>query len=183
MPRLSLLDLDQASEPVREFAKNLPPLQIFQTIAHAESVFEPLMRVNTALNREVELSAKHIELSILHAANEEGGEYEWVQHVPTSAAAGVSELQLEALRKRDYSPEVWDATDRALLVHLQQVVEQSKVDPGVWNELRAHFSERQVVEILLIHGVYRTLAILTENAETPIDEPGSNKAFEAMERG
>ena len=182
MPRLSLLNLEQASEAVREIASKLPPLHIFQTMAHAESAFVPLLQLNTVMNRESALSPKHIELTILHAANQEGGEYEWVQHVPTSAEAGTSDVQREALQKRDYDPNLWDPAERALFAYLEQVVAQTKATPDVWTELGAHFSEREIVEITLIHGMYRTLAILTENAETPIDAPSSTQVFEAMKR-
>ena len=180
MSRLSLVDLNQTSEAVRELTKNMPPLHIFKTMAHAEGAFVPLLQLTTALSRDGKLSPKHRELTILHAANQDGGEYEWVQHVPTSAEAGTSEEQREALRKRDYSPELWDEAERALLRYLQQVVQQSKVDADTWGALRAQFSEREVVELTLIHGMYRTLAVLTENAETPIDQPSSTAVFDAM---
>lgn len=122
-----------------------------------------------------------MELTILHAANQENGDYEWVQHAQLSEKVGVTEVQREAIRNRDYSATLWDEADRALLMYLQQVVEKIKADDSVWREFRVYFSEGQVVDLTLLHGTYRTLSAINMNAETPIDEPASEQTYKILE--
>lgn len=181
MPRLPMIDLDRSPESIRKFVGQLPkPLHIFETLAHAESHFLPMMNLVIAINTAQELSYPHREIAILYAVHRAGGEYEWVQHESLAEDADVSQAQRDAIRAGDLDDSLWDDAERALLHYAQQVVDQVKADDAVWKTLRAHFSDREVVEITLILGVYRTLAAMTENAETPIDQAEGRRTLDAM---
>src|SRR3954471_7292204 len=101
MARLPYVDPEQAPPEVREALEGLPPLNVFRTLAHAETCLRPALRLGAAILGAQQLDAALRELAILHVARATGAEYEWVQHVAIARAAGVRDDQVEALERGD----------------------------------------------------------------------------------
>src|SRR3954463_13935960 len=101
MARIDPIDPSAAPGDVREALDNLPPLNIFRTLAHAETAFRPFLRFGGAVLGEMELDPIVRELAILTVAKEAEAEYEWVQHVAIGKAVGVSDAQIKALAEAD----------------------------------------------------------------------------------
>lgn len=180
MPRLPYVDPNATSEPVREALAQLPvSLNIFRMMAHAESCFRPLLRLGMAILGSQQLDAKLRELAILHAVRLCSGEYEWVQHVPIARAMGATPAQVEALARGGTHESCFDAAEQAVLRFTQEVVTQVKASDGVFSNLRAHLPAREIVELILAIGYYTTLARLTENTETELDEPAGTRVLDA----
>jgi alkylhydroperoxidase family enzyme len=176
MPRIPFPDLDKASPEVREMLSRLPaPVGIFNMMAHAETVLKPLMKLGGTFLGKLELDPLLRELVILHAVNLEGGEYEWVQHVPVVLALGGTQAQIDALRAGDDQAVCFSDAQKAALRFAREVV----VDVGASNESLAeakkHLSEREIVELILVAGFYIMLARLTETLDIPNDPPVGDK--------
>src|SRR3954454_25357116 len=88
MPRIQPIDPAAAPEKVREALDNLPPLNIFRTLAHAETAFRPFLRFGGAVLGRLELDPAVRELVILQVAKTADAEYEWIQHVAIAKAVG-----------------------------------------------------------------------------------------------
>jgi alkylhydroperoxidase family enzyme len=101
MPRIEPVDPAQTSDKVRAALDNLPPLNIFRTVAHAETVFRPFLRFGGAVLGEMSLDPVVRELAILAVAKEAEAEYEWIQHVAIAKAVGASAEQIAALAESD----------------------------------------------------------------------------------
>src|SRR6476661_5042008 len=101
MARIEPVDPANAPDDVREALDNLPPLNIFRTLAHAETAFRPFLRFGGAVLGQMSLDPVVRELAILAVAKEAEAEYEWVQHVAIAKHVGVSDAQIEALAKSD----------------------------------------------------------------------------------
>src|SRR3954469_11306256 len=101
MPRIQPVDPESTSEKVREALDALPPLNIFRTLAHAETVFRSFMRFGGAVLLRMELDPLVRELAILTVAHEAEAEYEWIQHVAIAKQVGASDQQIEELAQVD----------------------------------------------------------------------------------
>ncbi len=75
-------------------------LNIFKMMANAETCFVPVTRLGGAILGRQKLDAKLRELVILQVAHLEGGEYEWIQHVPIAISVGVTQEQVDVIKRQ-----------------------------------------------------------------------------------
>src|ERR1700722_5624405 len=78
-------------------------ITIVRLMANWEPGFRPFVKMADALLTKGVLDPVTRELCVLHIASQRDFEYEWNEHVPMSAAAGVTDEQREAVRGGDVS--------------------------------------------------------------------------------
>jgi alkylhydroperoxidase family enzyme len=182
MTRIPFPNLDKASPEVREMLSRLPaPVGIFNMMAHAETVLKPLMKLGGTFLGKLELDPLLRELVILHAVNIEGGEYEWVQHVPVVRALGGSQAQVDALRAGDDQAACFSDAQKAVLRFTREVVVDVGASKEALTDAKKHLSEREIVEVILVAGFYIMLARLTETLDIPNDPPMGDKLVRQIE--
>src|SRR3954463_5161185 len=101
MARIDPIDPSAAPGDVREALDALPSLNIFRTLAHAETAFRPFLRFGGAVLGRLQLDPLVRELAILTVAKEAEAEYEWIQHVAIAQQVGATEEQIAALAEAD----------------------------------------------------------------------------------
>src|SRR3954470_16904853 len=193
MPRIQPVDPESTSEKVREALDALPPLNIFRTLAHAETAFRPFLRFGGAVLGRMQLDPIVRELAILTVAHEAEAEYEWVQHVAIAKAVGATDAQIDAIaHPAADAPDpadgdvadpaaaaAGDPADRASALDPAQaaaielaraVVHASRISDDLFERVRAQFSDREIVELLLAIGDYLMLARVMTVLEIEIDE-------------
>jgi alkylhydroperoxidase family enzyme len=173
VPRIPYPDLDKVSAEAREMLRRLPkPANIFNMMAHAETCLKPVMKLGGTLLGKLELDPKLRELCLLHAVKLEGGDYEWVQHVPIARDLGCTEAQIRALDEDDDEAACFDAREKAALRLTREVVVDVRASEAAVAAARKHLSDREIVELILMAGFYIMLARLTETlgieSEAPI---------------
>ena len=62
--------------------------------------------------------------AILPAVKMEGGEYEWVQHVPIAISVGATQAQVDAIADRRLAASCFSDLERTVLRFTEQVVEK-----------------------------------------------------------
>lgn len=72
-------------------------LKILRVQANSSTTFRPFVLLSSALMFDSPLPADVREVVVLHLAARLGVDYEWAEHVPMSADAGVTDAQREAL--------------------------------------------------------------------------------------
>jgi 4-carboxymuconolactone decarboxylase len=170
--RLPYVDPEEAPERVREALEAVPPLNIFRTMAHAESAFRPWLRWGGVLLGELELDPVLRELAILHVARlTPHAEYEWVQHVPIALAVGVTRKQVDALEHGDPQAASFTELQTAVLRFTREVVRDARASDEAFAAVRAALSPREVVELLMVIGQYMMLARVMATVELELDEP------------
>src|SRR5436190_11084189 len=122
VPRIPYVDPEKAPEPIREAFEVVPPLNIFKTLAHAESAFRPFLRFGGAVLTRLQLDPVLRELAILQVARQTEAEYEWVQHVAIGRSAGITDEQITALEDGELEGKAFDDAQRAVLVFTREVV-------------------------------------------------------------
>jgi len=172
MARIPYPDLAKASPEVREMLGRLPaPANIFNMMAHAETCVKPVMKLGGTLLGKLELDAKLRELCLLRAVKLEGGEYEWMQHVPIARDLGCTAAQIAALDDDDDTAACFDDREMAALQFTREVVVDVRASPETLAQARKHLSDREIVELILMAGFYIMLARLTETLGVETDPP------------
>lgn len=183
MPLVPFADIDALPPKAKETWDGLAAkLNIFRMMANADTLMGPALRFGGAILSKQELGADLRELVILLAAELEGGEYEWNQHVPIGLACGCTQGQIDAVKARRYDDPAFNAREQALMVFSAQVIEKVRADEDVVRRAMEHFSPKEIVEIILTCGFYMTMARLTETTRTDIDPPAGGRIVEALNR-
>jgi AhpD family alkylhydroperoxidase len=171
MARLPYVDPAEAAPEVREALEALPPLNVFRTLAHAETCLRPALRLGGAILGAQELDPGLRELAILRVARLTGAEYEWVQHVAIARAVGVSEAQVAALAQGDAEADCFDERERVVLRVATEVVRDAGASEAAFAAAREQLSDREVVELIVAAGYYQLLAALMNSVDIDLDEP------------
>jgi len=181
MARIPYIDVDTASGKAKEVLERLPVrLNIFKMMAHAETNFRPLIMLGTSILTEQQLSGRLRELAILRVARLSRAEYEWVQHVPIAKMTGVSDEQVAALERDQATAACFDPVDALVLRATDEIVGDGGPSDDTFAELQAHFSNREIVELVLAVGFYMVMARLMISTRIDVDEPAGHKVLEAI---
>jgi 4-carboxymuconolactone decarboxylase len=166
MARLPYVDPQTAPEPVREALANTPSLNVFKMVAHAESALKPFLRYGGALLARLELDPVLRELAILRVAVLSGCDYERVQHEPIAAAVGATPEQI-ATATDPGSP---GSGDEGLVLRLvDETVRDGRGQPATTDAILEALGQRGLIELLLVIGQYRGLAVLMNTVEIDLD--------------
>jgi alkylhydroperoxidase family enzyme len=172
MARLPYVDPEGAPDPVRDALGRVPPLNVFRVMAHAETAFRPWLRWGAALLGDLALDPVLRELAILRVARiTPHAEYEWVQHVPIARAVGVTDDQIDALRRDDPQADCFSPDQQVVLEFTTEVVRDTKAADATWERLAGRLPPREVIELLMVIGQYTMLARVMANTEIELDEP------------
>jgi alkylhydroperoxidase family enzyme len=176
-------DIASLPEEVRTAIAQAPvQLNIFKMMANAETCFIPFTRLGGTILSRQKLDAKLRELVILLVAKIEGGEYEWIQHVPIAISVGATQAQVDALERNAIDAPCFNEVERATLRFSEEVVNRVKADEGTVKELMKFLSPREIVELIIAIGFYMTAARITETTRTDLDAPSGTKVIDALRR-
>lgn len=130
-------------------------LNLYRMLLHSPPVADKWFEQNNAIRWETELDGKTRELAIIRVAAINRADYVFKSHVPIMALdAGLTAAQCDALAAGwDGSP-LFDARERAVLAYVDAMTKDIQVPDAVFEPLRQHFSERQLVELTVLIGTY-----------------------------
>ena len=142
------------------------PLRLFRTIAVSRRVYERF-RAGGLLDRGA-LPLRQREIVILRICGRHRCEYEWGVHVTVfGARAGFMAEQLAATV--DGRPAGWDPAEAALLAACAALDQTTRLSDETWAQLRAHFDEQQVLELIALAGFYRTVCLYANALQLPLE--------------
>jgi alkylhydroperoxidase family enzyme len=176
-------DIAKLPEDVRSALAQAPvQLNIFKMMANAETCFIPFTRLGGAILGRQKLDGKLRELAILLAVKIEGGEYEWIQHVPIAISLGATQAQVDAIANRKLDASCFSDLERISLRFTEQVVEKVKADEPVVQDAMKLLSPREIVELLMTIGFYMMAARITETTRTDLDPAAGTKVIDQVRR-
>lgn len=101
------------------------------------------------------------ELVILRVAVINRAPYEFIQHAPVALAEGVPQAKVDAVTDWPTSP-LFDARERDVLAYADAMTRNVQVDSAVFDRLRSHFSDREVVELTATVAAYNMVSRFLE---------------------
>ena len=123
-----------------------------------------------AIRGEMRLDGALRELVILRVAVLNRAPYEFVQHAPVALAEGLSQAQVDAVRDWQGSP-LFDARSRDVLAYADAMTLQVQVPQPLFDALRAHLSDREVVELTATVAGYNMVSRFLEALQVEIEPP------------
>ncbi|KAK8095615.1 4-carboxymuconolactone decarboxylase family protein [Apiospora kogelbergensis] len=153
----------------RRAPRPLQPLDL--ALLHAPPVADGWNSFLGAVRTRTTLPASVRELAISRVAVVNGAWYEWGHHAPLAAEAGVSQRALDDVVKgvpgeltdASVSPEAREAVglgaaEWAVLQVTDEMTRHVKVRDETFAELRKHFNEREVVEVVATVSAYNCVS-------------------------
>lgn len=159
-PRLVPVDPPYATDVQAAFdaiMRGAPPLLLFRTIAHNPRALQRMIAGGLLDRGSITLRAR--ELAILRTCARCGAAYEWGVHVAMFAAkATLDEEQLRSTVRGNADDACWKDEDRTVLRLADQLHDTSRVDDALWREAAARFTPAQLVELVMLAGLYHAVS-------------------------
>ena len=91
-------------------------------------------------------------------------------------ALGLTDAELEALQGDFRASPLFDAREKAALAWSEAMtLNTAKSDDAVWNELRSHFNEAEIVEISLACAMFNMINRLNDSFRTELESEEYNR--------
>lgn len=141
-----------------------PPLNIFRTIGRNERVLSRMVRGGLLDRGSVSVAQR--ELVILRACALCGAEYEWGVHVTAfQHQAGFSSHQIAATCDAAINPDLWSEEQQLLLNMVDELHASATIAEQTWQQLRTYFSEEQLIELLMLAGLYHAVSFMVNGLQ------------------
>ena len=157
-----------AAEPFPEaVTKRLAPLTplngrhilLFRTLARDERLCSRFM--DGGLLDRGSISLRSRELMILRTCARCGAEYEWGVHVATyGTKTQWTPAQIHSTVHGNADDECWDLEDRLVIRLADQLHDTNRVNDAHWKEMAAHFAPDQLVELIMLAGLYHAVSYM-----------------------
>ena len=129
-------------------------INIYRLLLHGPAIAESWFVNKNAVRRKTELHGQLREIVILRIAHLNGATYVVKQHVPELALAeGLTAAECDALADRQPS-RLFSESERAALAYADAMTRDIAVPDRVFDELKRHFNQRQIVELTVLIGTY-----------------------------
>jgi alkylhydroperoxidase family enzyme len=129
-------------------------INVYKLLLHSPALAACWLDVINAARFKTALDGRLREIVIIRVGYLNRTDYVVKQHVPALALPeGLSEAECEALADWQKS-QFFSARERAVLAYADAMTREIVVPDAVFDALRLHFSERQIVELTVLTGIY-----------------------------
>lgn len=109
------------------------------------------------------------ELALVRVGRISGSAYEVYHHEALARAVGISEIQLDHVRRGDYSVG-FTPQERAVLEFTDDVARNVRPNDKALAELQKYMSNGEIMELILAFGFYMTLCRILETFGPDLDD-------------
>jgi len=172
-PRLEPLAEEKWDDETREMLERLKVdgrvFNIFRTLAaHPKLLKKWMVFGNHILNKST-LPPRERELLILRVGWLCRAEYEWGQHVAIGKKAGLTDDEIERIKKGPDAPG-WSEFDATLLRAADELRSQAFISDAVWDALAANYDMRQLLDLIFTVGQYNLVSMALNTLGVRLDE-------------
>ncbi len=114
-----------------------------------------------------EISIRDRELAVLRIGWLSQAPFEWGAHVKIAKRNGVTSEEVARI-KEGSDAEGWTDHERALIRAMEELHFNSMITDETWALLAKSYNEKQLIEIVLMAGQYKTVAYLQNSLRLPI---------------
>jgi alkylhydroperoxidase family enzyme len=151
----------------------VPPIALFRTLAKNPRVLRRVRR--GGLLDPGSITVRQREIVILRTTARAGAQYEWGVHAAFFGdAAGLGDAEIAATVLEGPSAPCWSVEDALLLRLADELHEDARLSDGTWASLRTHFAEDQLIELLVLAGLYRAISYVVNGTGVEL-EPGARR--------
>ncbi len=149
------------------------PLNVLKLLSLSSATFKHWADIGTAQFMKLSIPAPERELAILLTTAKFGSTYEYTHHVPVSAKFGITDQQRDELARAGVRKNYFAASNEGrntacfspkettLLRFVEAVIEGPEIPQALWDETKAIFSDREIVELITLQvWLVATAAVL-----------------------
>jgi 4-carboxymuconolactone decarboxylase len=101
--------------------------------------------------------------------------YEVTHHELISKSAGLNPQEIADMRAGQGAS--LTAFDKVLVAAAEQLVRDQHIGDATWRALAEHYSQVQLMEVVVLVGAYLTMAMVTRNYEIPLEDDATFNGF------
>ncbi len=129
-------------------------INVYKLLLHTPDIAATWLELIGKARFATALDGRLREIAIIRVGYLNRTDYVVKQHVPElSAPEGLSQAECDALADWQKSP-LFSARERAGLAYADAMTRDVTVPDAVFDALRPHFTERQIVELTVLIGIY-----------------------------
>lgn len=132
-------------------------LHVYNMLLNSPPVAAAWVPLFTAVRQKCSLDGRYLELACLRIGLLNRSNYQYSAHIPFALKEGITQEQIAALECWETSGG-YDATDRAVLKFADAMTRDIDVPDDVFDELRAHFNHREIVELTVTIACYNAMS-------------------------
>lgn len=166
LPRLAPLAYEDADDEARALwdaaratGDSGAAHQQFLTMLHHPALFRVSSPYTRYLKESTVLPLRDREIAILRTGWHCGSDTQWHHHTEIGRECGLTQEEIDRIPDGP-DAEGWDARDAALLRACDELQGACRLSDKTWDALSTVYDKRQLIELLLLCGNYRTLAYL-----------------------
>jgi alkylhydroperoxidase family enzyme len=153
--------------------EGVEPLVLFRTLARDDRLFSRFM--GAGLLDKGHLSLRERELAIDRTCARTGCAYEWGVHIALfKEKVSLSDAEVNALATMAPDEGGWNKREALILTLMDALHDQSRVEDGLWADLRSEFEELQLLELIMLAGFYHTVAYISNGLDLPLEPYGAH---------
>jgi AhpD family alkylhydroperoxidase len=182
MARIPYAEFDQVPDRVRRALDGRRRINVFKMIANAENCGPEVLALGQRLSKGSSLPQAEREVVILRVAHLTGAAYQWHEHLAVARRVGLTDATIEAIA--GYPGTAGGGPlgerERTLLAFTDAVVESTTAPQELFDEVRAGYTDSQLVELVLLIGFYMMVGRVMNTFELEIEiETGDPGVFDA----
>jgi alkylhydroperoxidase family enzyme len=178
LPRIAPLEPPYEPRVADSLAKWMPPastiepLKLFRTLVRSPEMSTGLRALGAAiLGPRSSIAPREREILIDRTAALCGCEYEWGVHVTAfGQAVGLTPEALRATAGGAPSDPLWTEREALLLRLADELHQTAHVSDELWCALAARWDVSQILELLVVAGMYHAIAYVANGAQVTLEE-------------
>ncbi|WP_373488040.1 carboxymuconolactone decarboxylase family protein [Blastomonas sp.] len=145
------------------------PLVLFTTLARHDRAWRKFGG-GSLLDRHSPLALRQREIVIARTTARCGCEYEWGVHIAGFAShVGLTDAQVYATVHGSSDDPAWSTEEQVLIATVDTLIDHKVLNDLEWHNLRHHFSEEQVLEVIQIVAFYHGVALICGALDLPLE--------------
>lgn len=129
-------------------------INLYRVLLNSPSIADAWQAFNSAIRFKTTLDEDARELAILRVSQLNGADYQFQIHATKYApACGITPEQITALDSGENSS-LYAPAHRALLAYTNAMTRDIEVSDAVFNRLKQHYNNQQIVELTVLIGAY-----------------------------
>lgn len=173
MARIEYADLNRGEAAAlarRIEAERGSVLHLYQMLLHSPPAAEGWLTYLTAIRHRCHLDGAIRELVIMRIAHLNRASYEADQHAPIALREGLRQDQLDALGRDEIPADRFDARERDVLAYADAMTRTVQVPDAVFQAVRRHFQDRDLVELTATIAAYNMVSRFLEALQVHSDD-------------
>jgi len=175
-PRIKPLHAPYGAEVADELARwqgnGSKPIALFRTLVRHLPLARAMFPCGFYfLGRNTNFNIRDREVVIDRVCARCGCEYEWGVHARIFGhAAGLDADQLNASVIGEARSLCWSESDRLLIRMVDELHDSGSVSDELWATLTTHWSDEQLLNLLVLAGWYHAISFVANAAQVPLEE-------------